>query len=361
MKILILANFGMGLYKFRKELLEELIRLGHEVFISLPDDDDFIPKLKRLGCEFIDTPVSRRGTNPMTDLKLLLNYRKMMKQIRPDLVLTYTIKPNIYGGLACRLSGIPYIPNITGLGSAVENPGLLQKILMVLYKSSMKQASCVFFQNQENMNFFIQQKLVTGKHQVIPGSGVNLEEYPLLDYPSDENVQFLFISRVMKEKGIDQYLDAAAYIKNKYPHTVFNVVGFCEEQYEPLLHEMQQKGIIRYYGRQNDVRPFYANAHCIIHPTYYPEGMSNVLLESAASGRPVITTNRSGCREIVDDGITGFIIEPKNSEQLIEKIETFLQMPYEQKRKMGFQGRRKVEQEFDRQYVLDAYRSVIEA
>ena len=355
MKILVLANFGMGLYNFRKELLEELIKQDHEVYISLPNDE-YVPRLESLGCKFIHTPVSRRGTNPLTDLKLLINYTKNIKSIKPDVVLTYTIKPNVYGGLACRLTNVPYIANITGLGTAVENGGLLQKITLLLYKISLKKAKCVFFQNKENKEFLTKKKNIVGdNHKVLPGSGVNLNHYNILDYPSEGTINFLYISRVMKEKGIDQYLEAATYIKRKYPNTVFHIVGFCEDEYEDKLKEMQDRGIIKYHGKQNDVRDFYKISHCTIHPTYYPEGMSNVLLESAASGRPIITTNRSGCREIVDNNKNGYLVQPLSSKDLIKKIDSFLSLDQASKKQMGLFGRLKVVEEFDRQIVVTSY------
>ncbi|WP_349727928.1 glycosyltransferase family 4 protein [Peribacillus frigoritolerans] len=352
-KILILANNDVGLYKFRKELLKELVK-ENEVYISLPNGE-FISELIELGCKFIDTAINRRGTNPITDLKLILNYRRIIKDIKPDLVLTYTIKPNVYGGIACRMSDITSIANITGLGSAVENGGILQKITLFLYKVSLKKVKCVFFQNKENEEFMLKKKIISGNHRLIPGSGVNLDYYSLLDYPSDKTINFLFIARVMKEKGIDQYLEAADYIRRKYPNTVFHILGFCEDAYEDKLKEMQAKDIIKYHGMQSDVREYHKISHCTIHPTYYPEGMSNVLLESAACGRPIITTNRSGCQEIVDSGLNGFIVEQQNSEDLIEKIEKFLELNYEEKKQMGIEGRKKVEKEFNRNLVVNAY------
>ncbi|PEQ08732.1 glycosyltransferase family 4 protein [Bacillus toyonensis] len=352
-KVLILANNDVGLYKFRKELIQELVK-KYKVYISLPDGE-FIHQLKELGCEFINTPISRRGTNLITDLKLFINYRKIIKEVKPDVVLTYTIKPNVYGGLACRVSGIPYIVNITGLGTAVEKEGLLQKITLFLYKLALKDVKCIFFQNKENKDFFHEKKITNGRGRLIPGSGVNLNYYPFLEYPSNTVVNFLFIARVMKEKGIDQYLDAAKYIKEKYPNTAFHILGFCEDAYEKKLRDMQDSGIIQYHGMQSDIREFHKISHCTIHPTYYPEGMSNVLLESAACGRPVITTNRSGCKEVVDDGLNGYIVEQQNSQDLINKIESFLKLSYESKKKMGFIGRKKVEEEFNRDIVVNAY------
>lgn len=356
-KVLILANNDVGLYKFRKELMQELVK-EYKVYISLPDGE-FIHQLKEIGCEFINTPISRRGTNPITDVKLFMNYKKIIKEVKPDVVLTYTIKPNVYGGLACRMAGIPYVCNITGLGTAVENDGILQKVTLFLYKNALKDATCVFFQNESNKTFFSTKKVVKGKVRLIPGSGVNLNYYPILEYPLDKEVNFLFIARVMREKGIDQYLDAAKYIREKYPNTIFHILGFCEGEYEEKLKIMQEKGIIQYHGMQSDIREFHKISHCTIHPTYYPEGMSNVLLESAACGRPIITTDRSGCREIVEHGENGLIVKQKNSQDLIEKIERFLSMDWQDKKNMGLAGRKKVEKEFDRNIVLNAYLDVI--
>lgn len=356
-RILILANNDIGLYKFRKELIIELLQ-HHEVFISLPDGK-FVKDLIKLGCTYINTPISRRGTNPITDFKLLQTYNRIIKKTNPDIVLTYTIKPNIYGGLVCRMNKIPYIPNITGLGTAVENKGILQKITILLYKLSMKSAKCIFFQNKDNANFFIKNNIIKGNHKIIPGSGVNLDYYQYLDYPNENQVNFIYISRIMKEKGIEQYLDAATYIKNKYPNTVFHILGFCEESYEEKLKKLEKQGIIKYHGMKNDIRKYLEIIHCTIHPSFYPEGMSNVLLESASSGRPVITTNRTGCKEIVDDNITGYIVEPQDSKDLIEKIESFLNLTFEEKQKMGIAGRNKVEREFNRKIVIDKYKEQI--
>jgi galacturonosyltransferase len=351
-KILILVNHDVVIYNFRKELVERLLQDGHEVYISSPYGER-IEDLKNMGCTYIEASFTRHGTNVAEELKLLFYYIKIMKQLKPDVVLTYTIKPNIYGGMACRLLNIPYIANITGLGTAVENEGFMQKLTVFLYKIAFKKIHCLFFQNEENRKFFVNKNIVTDRHRLIPGSGVNLEHFRVLEYPPDDTVEFVFISRIMKEKGIEQYLEAAKYIKNKYPNTKFHILGFCEEAYEDKLNAM--KGIIEYHGMQRDITVYLEKCHCTIHPTYYPEGMSNVLLESAASGRPVITTNRSGCREIVDDGVNGFLVEPKNSIDLIEKIEKFIKLSYEEKRNMGLAGRAKVEKEFDRQIVVNAY------
>lgn len=364
MRVLILANNDIGLYKFRKELIEELIHPGSyidgrrgkpcKVYISLPYGD-YIPELMRMGCRFINTPVDRRGVNPVADLKLLIKYRTILKKVKPNVVLGYTIKPNIYGGIACAEKNIPYICNITGLGSAVENKGILQCIILNLYRFSLRKVQTVFFQNSENEKFFTENKLCIGKHKMLPGSGVNLEYYKSIEYPKGDTIEFVFVARIMKEKGIDQYLEAAKYIHKKYPNTRFHICGFCEQAYENIIQEMARKGIIIYHGLVDDMRKIYAQVHCVVHPTYYPEGLSNVLLEAAASARPIITTNRSGCREVVDDGSNGFFVEEKNSKDLIDKIEIFLEMTSEEKSQMGLAGRIKVEKEFNRRIVIDKY------
>ena len=355
-KILILANNDIGLYNFRKELIERLIQEKNEVYISLPNGER-VKDLEKLGCTFVETNVDRRGTNPIKDLKLILKYKNILKKVKPNIVLTYTIKPNIYGGLMCRIKNIPYICNITGLGTAAENESIVQKIVFVLYKCALKRVKCCFVQNSENLQFLTDNKLVDKMRcKLIPGSGVNLKHFKVLPYPNNsENVRFLFISRIMKEKGIEQYLEAAKTIKGKYSDTEFHVLGFCEQEYEEQLQQLTEKGIINYHGLQKDVIPFLEETSCLIHPSYYPEGMSNVLLEASASGRPVITTNRSGCKETVEDGKTGYIIEMKNSQQLIDKIEEFLKLSNEQRKQMGLDARKKVEKEFDRNIVIEEY------
>lgn len=358
-KILILGNHEIVIYNFRKELIESLINNDYEVYLSFPKGDrvDFFEKL---GCHFIDTEIERHGTNPIKDLKLMLFYRKIMKKIKPDIVLTYTIKPNIYGGLIAAMLNIPYIANITGLGTAVEKKGLIQKITTYLYRVSFRKIQTVFLQNEENQQFFIDQNIAIDEQRLIAGSGVNLKQFMPLPYPDDAVVHFLYIARIMKEKGIDEYLDAAKYIKQKYPNTEFHVLGFCEESYEDRLMNLDKKGIIQYHGLQSNIKPFLEKSHCTVHPSYYPEGISNVLLESAASARPVITTNRSGCREVVDNMVNGYIVEQQNSKDLILKIEQFMKLSYLDKKNMGLKGRKKVEKEFDRNDVIKAYEEEIE-
>jgi galacturonosyltransferase len=354
-KILILSNNDMGLYKFRKELVKNLLDERFEVYISVPYGK-FIEKFEEMGCYLTNIKLIARGKNFLEDTKLLYQYYKLIKNIHPDVVLTYTIKPNIYGSIISSLLKIPYIVNITGLGSAVENRGILQKITITLYKIALKRVTCVFFQNKENQEFFLKNSIHVNKYQIIPGSGVNIEKYRLLDYPDDKiNITFLYISRILKEKGIEEYLYAAKQIKTKYCNTIFHVLGYCEEEYIDLIDKYCEDGYIIYHGMQSDIIPFLEQSHCIIHPTYYPEGMSNVLLESASCGRPAITTNRSGCYEIVDDGKTGFLIEEKDINMLIKKIELFISLENNKRKEMGINARNKMIREFNRIVVINAY------
>lgn len=354
-RILILANYDVGLYKFRKELIEQLLKNRYEVYISLPDGE-FVKPLVDLGCVFIDTPMERRGTNPIRDFKLLARYNKMIKEIRPDYIFTYTIKPNIYGGIVAAKCGIPYIPNVTGLGSAIENNNLLSRFVLLLYKYGFRKAEMVFFQNQENLCFFKGKKIVLGKYKLLPGSGVNLRHFTLQEYPLTDKINFVFISRIMKEKGAEEYLEAAKRLKPRYPNVEFHICGFCEEAYEDALEELQQAAIIDYHGMVKDVRTVLRTMNCVILPSYH-EGMSNVLLEAAASGRPLIASDVPGCRETFENKSGGFLVEVRNVEDLIMKIEHFINLPYEKKREMGLAARRYVEEHFDRQKVVEAYMS----
>jgi glycosyltransferase involved in cell wall biosynthesis len=354
MKILVIANFGMGLYNFRKELLEELIKQDNEVYISLPDDE-YVSKLEKIGCKFVDTHLDRRGTNPLSDFKLLLNYIRIIKRIKPDVVLTYTIKPNVYGGIACAITKTPYITNVTGLGTSVENKGLIQKVTLLLYKLGLKKASCVFFQNQTNRKFFEDNRIVKSKTRLIPGSGVNLEQHKSEEYPmSDKKVRILFIGRIMKAKGIEELLEAAKLVKEKYPNVQFDLIGGNEENYNQKIDKLERLDIIKYHGQQSDVHSFIKKSHATILPSYH-EGLANVLLESASSGRPVLASRVPGCIETFEDGLTGFGFEVRNVESLVEAISRFINIPYEQKREMGMAGRRKMENEFDRNIVINAY------
>lgn len=353
-KILIMVNRDFVLYNFRIELVERLLKEGHEVYICLPDGEK-VAKMTAMGCKFISVEIDKRGTNPIKDIRLVKEYLRIMKEIKPDMVLLYTTKVDIYGGIVAQMLKIPYLTNISGLGTALEFETPLQKLMIQLYKVAVRNAQCVYFQNQENLDFFMRRNMYSGNYQLIPGSGVNLKKWNYMEYPDDETVEFLFIARVIKEKGIEEYLETAKQIKAEYPNTVFHVLGPCDGGYEQKLADYENEGYIRYHGMVQDTSVYLEKAHCTIHPSFYPEGISNVCLESAASGRPIITTNRSGCRDTVEDGVTGFIFEQRNTEQLITCVRKFMQMDNAERKQMGLAGRAKMEREFDREIVVEAY------
>ena len=358
-QIVVIINSTAGMYHFRKELLTELCKKWKVTILA--KDTGYASELKAIGCNLEEVELDFHGKNPLHELRLIKIYKNHLQALKPFVVLTYTIKPNIYGGIACSKIGIPYIANITGLGLAVENKGLLQKVILPLYRRGLRKARMVFFQNKDNRDFMLSHRMVTGPYDLLPGSGVNLEHFQLLDYPHSDTTDFSFISRIMKQKGIDQYLEAAEAITTHHPDAQFHVFGKCDDTYIERIAEMQKKRIIKYHGYATDVRAVHQKSCCTIHPSYYPEGMSNVLLESAACGRPVITTDRPGCIETVDDGVTGFVVHQQDSLDLIKKIEQFLSLDWEDRRAMGIAAREKVEREFDRKLVVKKYLDLIES
>ena len=354
MNIMMVVNDTTFTYNLRREVLDQLIRDGHKVTLMC-QVLSFRDELEQMGVRIIDVQNNRRGTNPFADVKLFLTYFSHLRKERPDVILGNNIKPNAYAGLACRILKIRRICNITGLGTAVEQPGLLQKLTVLLYKTGTWKADCILFQNTENQKFFQEHKMLSPKSRTVllPGSGVNLNAHPTYTYPSDETINFLFIARILKEKGIDLYLAAAKEIRKRYPKAKFHICGKCDDEaYMDVLNEAAAAGDVIYHGEQKNMEHYFEMTHCVVHPSYYPEGMSNVLLEAAASGRPVVATDRSGCREPVDDGVSGFVIPIKDEKALIGALERFIQMPWEAKRDMGLAGRRKMENEFDRNIVV---------
>ena len=357
-KVMIFANNDVGLYNFRKELLERLIRDGNQVYCSLPFGEK-TPLLSDLGCECIDTKISRHGTNPFEDFGLLIQYLKILKKVKPDIVFTYTIKPNVYGGLACTLKKIPYAANVTGLGNAIENGGLMQRLTLFLYRIGLKKAETVFFQNSANRDFMVSKKIVKAKNDLLPGSGVNLDTNSYESYPvNDDNVIFLIIGRIMKAKGTDEILEAAKEIKKEYPNVIFRFIGSYDGAYQQKIKEAVDNGTVEYIGEQSDIHSFIKESHATLHASYH-EGMSNVLLETAASGRPIIATDVPGCRETYDNGISGISFKPKDTGDLVRAVKDFLSLSYNQKEEMGKYGRLKMEKEFDRNIIVNKYMEVV--
>lgn len=353
-KILILANSSSGLYDFRNELILEMAK-DHRVLVSVPaegNDKDKCNDLERLGCCVFPVSIDRRGINPVTDFQLFLTYRKMLRTEKPDLVITYTIKPNIYGGLACRFRKIPYCVNITGLGTTFQNDGLLRKLVTKLYRTSLKKSRVVFFENAANRQLFVDERIGPEEKTVLlSGAGVNLERYALKPYPKDEPVRFLFIGRVMREKGVDELFAAMERLHMEGADCTLDVLGGYEEDYADTIHRYEEKGWLRYHGYQTDVRPFIEKAHCFVLPSYH-EGMANTNLECAAMGRPLITSNIPGCKEAVLEGKSGILCQAKDADSLYAAMSRFLSLSGRDREAMGLAGRAHMEKVFDKRLVV---------
>ncbi len=351
-KILILANNDGGLYQFRRELIQELINKGYDVTISLPNGELVAPFVE-MGCRFIDTRIDRRGINPKTDFALFKTYKKILSNENPNLVITYTIKPNVYGGLACRLKRKAYAVNITGLGTAFQKQGILRKLVVFLYKIALKKAKVVFFENSENLKIFVREKIIKPEQAfLLNGAGVNLKHYSVLPYPkSTDKIHFLFIGRIMREKGVEELFEAMQRLYADGENCMLDVVGRYEEDYEEKIKTFCDEGWLSYYGYQSDVRPFIEAAHCFVLPSWH-EGMANTNLECAASGRPIITSNIAGCREAVVENKSGFLCESKNPESLYNSMKAFLDLSNEQRELMGKAGRLHMESVFAKEKVV---------
>ncbi len=355
-KALILANSSSGLFDFRNELLLELMKNDYEIVISLPDEDK-VKELTQEGCRVIHTDINRRGVNPVQDLALFGAYIRLLKSERPDIVITYTIKPNIYGGFACRVLGKRYISTVTGLGSTFERGGMLLKLIVSMYKVSLKKCDCLFFQNDENRKIFEDHGIKAQKHVTVNGSGVNLEKHKFEEYPGhiDDITRFLYVGRLMREKGTEEYLETAKRMHDKYGDKVsFTAIGYFDDDFEDKVKQAEKEGRLKMIPYQKDIHPFFKEADVIVHPSYH-EGMSNVLMEASATGRPVIASDISGCREIVNKDISGYLIEPRNADSLYEAMDRFMNLDENGRKSMGRAARDYVEQKFDRRSIILKY------
>ena len=358
--VLFLSNHFITLYAFRRELIGRLVRLGHRVVLSLPADEQNT-YFEKLGCEIIETPMSRRGLNPLEDAKLLQRYKRIMREVKPDIVFSYTSKPDIYGSMASTALGYRQVCNFTGRGNSLAYDNALAMVVRALYRASISKCYKVFFQNADDRDYFIRHKIIRDNWALIPGSGVNLEQHTLAPMPDDGEIRFLYVGRIMSVKGIDQLLDCAVAVRRRHPNTRFILAGFIEqEEYKARLEEYQAGGYIEYVGFQKDIDPWLRSCHCVILPSHGGEGVPNAVLEAAATGRACIVSNVSGSRDAVEDGVTGYIFEPRSSADLIDKAERFLALPKEEREKMGLAGHDKAAREFDRELVIRAYLDEVE-
>jgi len=352
MKVLILTNKDDGLYQFRKDLILKLISMGIEIYVSVPYANA-IGQLEELGCKCINTPFERRGMNPVKDIKLLRNYLSVIREVKPDKVITYTIKPNIYGGIACGIRNIPMYANVTGLGTAFQDDGALTKLVTIMYKTAFKNVQGVFFENTGNRDVLVKKGIIPKeKTHCLSGAGVNLKDFAFSEYPQDGDTRFLFIGRMMREKGINELFASCERLKKDGYSFALDVLGDFEESYEEHIKRLEDKRILHYHGYQSDVKPFIRKAHCFVLPSYH-EGMANTLLECGAMGRPLITSNIHGCLEAVDDGGTGFLCSVRDADDLYVKMKKFIELPYERKKEMGRLSHEYVAERFDKRKVVD--------
>ena len=377
LKVMIALNSAWNLLNFRAGLIRALLADGHEVVLIAPADEH-VPALKSLGARFVHLPMRTHGTNPLFDLVLLVRFVRELRREQPDVLLAYTAKPNIYGSTAAHVLGIPVVNNIAGLGSAFIKGGWLALVLTTLYRFALSRSKRVFFQNPDDYRQFVEMGLVqAAKCAVLPGSGVDIQRFQSVPLPNfrgtdERNIQstydrrfvFLVVARLLKDKGVHEFVEAARLLKSSYPWAEFALLGFKDSQNpnavsEEQLASWQEKGWVTYWGSSTDVRGPLALADCVVLPSYR-EGTPRTLLEAAAMGRPLVATDVPGCREVVRHGFNGLLCLPRDAQDLANQMQAILQMSDAQLAKMGQASRQLVEERFDEQLVIDAYRKVLD-
>ena len=361
MRILLTGNTCFKIANFREGLVRALQAEGHEVLVLAPLDD-YAPKLRALGVVLHDLPMDRNGTSPLAEARLLWRIHAFLRRERPDMVFSYTIKNNIYAGLVCRWLNIPFVPNVTGLGPAFNRAGLLNKTIRLLYRLAFARASAVFFQNPDDRAEFLRANLVSeARAQLLPGSGVDLSMFKASPLPAaDDGPVFLLVSRMLWDKGVGLFVEAADQLRHQYPDAQFQLLGPIDQDSRSAIppaqiEAWQNAGHVTYLDKTQDVRPALSAAHCIVLPSWYREGTPRVLLEAAASGRPVITTDMPGCRDAVVANATGFLCAPQDIDSLVEQMKRFIEMPGSERAAMGVAARKRAETAFDEGIVIRAY------
>ena len=363
-KIAIISNVSWNLYNFRLSLMIAMRNAGYTV-IAIAPHDAYSQKIIDAGFEFHSIKLNSQGINPFQDMKTTMEFYKLFKELSPDFICNYTIKPNIYASLVARMLDIKMINNIAGLGTLFIKQGPITSIAKLLYKASQAKADRVFFQNRDDFKLFTDAGLVNVLNcDVLPGSGVDTNRFRPQEKPLSEVVRFLHVSRMIWEKGIGEYVEAARIIKAKYPNVEFCLLGFLDVANPGAIsHEQMsewvEEGVINYLGVSDDVDQVIATADCVVLPSYYREGTPKTLLESASSAKPIITTDNVGCRDVVDHGVNGYLCEPRSSEDLAKKIEMFLALSEKEKRIMGANSRKKIKNEFDEKIVIGKYLDVL--
>ena len=363
--IAIVANTSWYIFNFRHNLVEKLMSKGYHV-TSIAPFDRYSQMIKEIGCEYININIDNNGKNPLKDLKTLFDFCRIYSQIRPAVILHYTTKPNIYGSVAARLAKIPFINNISGLGSTFIHKGVTNLIVRILYQLSQGRSHKVFFQNPDDFKLFTQSRLVrSDKVDLLPGSGVDLHKFFPQKKERTQKFCFLLIARLLWEKGVKEYVEAARILRESCSDLEFQLLGFVENNNprsvsEKQIRDWEQEGCVIWLGSVEDVRPHIAEADCVVLPSYYREGTPRSLLEAASMGKPLITTDAIGCRQVVDEGVNGFLCKQKDSFDLASVMQKMLRLTDEQRMAMGKKGREKMVREFDEQIVISKYLETIE-
>ncbi len=362
-KVTIVLNSAWQAYNFRLNLAKSLKENGYEVVFIAPYDKKYSELLKK-EFEFSDINIDAKGINPVSDFKTIISLYKLYKTIKPDVILNFTIKPNIYSSIVSGVLGIKSISNITGLGTIFIKQSLVTKIAKLLYKVALGFNNKVFFQNNDDKSLFINNGLVQEyKCDLIPGSGVDIKKFSPVKYEGDGIIKFLVVARVLKDKGIYEYVEAAKILKLKYSNIELQLLGEVGVENKTAISEEEldswiDEGLINYLGTSDNVEQFLAEVDCVVLPSYR-EGTPRSLLEAASMEKPIVTTNVVGCKEVVDDGVNGFLCEVKNAEDLAKKMEMVINSSDEQRISMGKAGRKKIVREFDEKIVIDKYLKVI--
>jgi glycosyltransferase involved in cell wall biosynthesis len=366
LKILISINTAWNLVNFRSGLIRALVANGYEV-VALAPPDKYVPQLSELGCRFIALPMDSGGANPFRDAVLLYRYWKILKREQPDVFLGYTVKPNVYGSIAAHILGVPVINNVAGLGSVFIEQGWLTRLVRQLYRLALSRSYKVFFQNDDDCSLFIRGGLVPPAiSDRVPGSGVDLSRFAFdATIKPSHSFRFILIARMLWEKGVGQYVEAARILRREGVDAQWCLLGFLDVQNPAAISRQQMDdwvadGAVEYLGVSDDVRSEISASDCVVLPSYYREGVPRTLLEAAAIGRPIITTDAVGCREAVDDGVNGFLCQPRDILDLAKQMRRMINLSSSERANMAFEGRKKVEQQFDEQIVIDKYFKAIE-
>lgn len=366
MHIVMTVNAAWNIWNFRRPLVAALLADGHQLTVLAPPDDS-VSDLEGLGCRVVPLEMRVKGLNPVEDFELLRRFKRVFRAERPDVVLSYTIKNNIFGAMAARAVGVPFVPNVTGLGTAFLSGGLMQMVAEGLYRRAFRALPVVFFQNEDDRDLFVNRRLVgSAQARLLPGSGIDLSRFATAEMPPpDAALVFLMIARLLRDKGVIEFVEAARRVKAKRPEVRFQLLGAVGSENRTAIDAATaqgwvDEGIVEYVGTTPDVRPQIAAASCVVLPSYR-EGAPRTLIEAAAMARPLIATDVPGCRAVVDRDVSGLFCEVRSADSLAAAMRRFLDLPYDARVAMGKAGRAKMEREFDEAIVVRAYHDAMAA